>query len=117
MHLGNLMCCLLAWLSAKSKGGQVLLRIEDLDTQRCPRSYADAIVDDLAWLGLAADGPTPPVYQSDRSEIYQRYFDELSRRGLVYPCFAAAVSCTRPVRPPQRRAGHLRRDLPRPDAR
>ena len=89
MHLGNLMCCLLAWLSAKSKGGQVLLRIEDLDTQRCPRSYADAIVDDLAWLGLAADGPTPPVYQSDRSEIYQRYFDELSRRGLVYPCFCS----------------------------
>ena len=85
MHLGNLMCCLLAWLSAKSKGGQVLLRIEDLDTQRCPRRYADAIIDDLAWLGLAADGPTPPVYHSERSEIYQRYFDELSRRGLVYP--------------------------------
>ena len=55
MHLGNLMCCLLAWLSAKSKGGQVLLRIEDLDAQRCPRRYADAIIDDLAWLGLAAD--------------------------------------------------------------
>ena len=89
MHLGNLMCCLLAWLSAKSKGGQVLLRIEDLDTQRCPRRYADAIIDDLAWLGLAADGPTPPVYQSERSEIYQRYFDELSRRGLVYPCFCS----------------------------
>ena len=89
MHLGNLMCCLLAWLSAKSKGGQVLLRIEDLDAQRCPRRYADAIIDDLAWLGLAADGPTPPVYQSDRSEIYQRYFDELSRRGLVYPCFCS----------------------------
>ena len=48
MHLGNLMCCLLAWLSAKSKGGQVLLRIEDLDTQRCPRGYVDTIVDDLA---------------------------------------------------------------------
>ena len=46
-------------------------------------------MDDLAWLGLAADGPTPPVYQSDRSEIYQRYFDELSRRGLVYPCFCS----------------------------
>ena len=63
MHLGNLMCCLLAWLSAKSKGGQVLLRIEDLDTQRCPRVFADAIIDDLAWLGLAADGPQLPVYQ------------------------------------------------------
>ena len=43
------------------------------------------------WRGsaFAADGPTPPVYQSDRSEIYQRYFDELSRRGLVYPCFCS----------------------------
>ena len=73
MHLGNLMCCLLAWLSAKSKGGQVLLRIEDLDAVRCPRVYADAIQDDLAWLGLAADGPTLTVYQSERSEIYQQY--------------------------------------------
>ena len=43
MHLGNLMCCLLAWLSAKSKGGQVLLRIEDLDTQRCP------LAENLSW--------------------------------------------------------------------
>lgn len=89
MHLGNLMCCLLAWLSAKSKGGQVLLRIEDLDTMRCPRVYADAIVDDLAWLGLAADGPTPTVYQSERSEIYQQYYDILLKKGLVYPCFCS----------------------------
>ena len=89
MHLGNLMCCLLAWLSAKSKGGQVLLRIEDLDTMRCPRVYADAIVDDLAWLGLAADGPTPTVYQSERSEIYQQYYDVLLKKGLVYPCFCS----------------------------
>lgn len=89
MHLGNLLCCLLAWLSAKSKGGQVLLRIEDLDTQRCPRHFADAIMDDLAWLGLAADGPEPPVYQSERAEIYQHYYDMLDRRGLVYPCFCS----------------------------
>ena len=89
MHLGNLMCCLLAWLSAKSKGGQVLLRIEDLDTQRCPRVFADAIIDDLAWLGLAADGPQPPVYQSERAEIYQHYYDILACRGLVYPCFCS----------------------------
>ena len=89
MHLGNLMCCLLAWLSAKSKDGQVLLRIEDLDTQRCPRVFADAIIDDLAWLGLAADGPQLPVYQSERAEIYQRYYDILDRRGLVYPCFCS----------------------------
>ena len=89
MHLGNLMCCLLAWLSAKSKGGQVLLRIEDLDAARCPRVYADAIQDDLAWLGLAADGPTPTVYQSERSGIYQQYYDILLKKGLVYPCFCS----------------------------
>ena len=89
MHLGNLLCCLLAWLSAKSRGGQVLLRIEDLDTHRCPRVYADAIMEDLAWLGLTADGPEPPVYQSERSEIYQQYYDILARRGLVYPCFCS----------------------------
>ena len=89
MHLGNLCCCLLAWLSAKSKGGQVLLRIEDLDTLRCPRVFADAIVDDLAWLGLSADGPDPVPYQSERSELYQHYYDVLADRGLVYPCFCS----------------------------
>ena len=89
MHLGNLCCCLLAWLSAKSKGGQVLLRIEDLDTLRCPRVFADAIVDDLAWLGLSADGPDPVPYQSERSELYQHYYDILADRGLVYPCFCS----------------------------
>ena len=89
MHLGNLLCCLLAWLSAKSQGGQVLLRIEDLDTLRCPRVYADAIIDDLQWLGLAADGPEPPLYQSERSEIYQYYYNKLADRGLVYPCFCS----------------------------
>ena len=95
MHLGNLMCCLLAWLSAKSKGGQVLLRIEDLDTQRCPRVFADAIIDDLAWLGLAADeggrkgGPRGPYYQSERSAIYEEYYQKLVRKGLVYPCFCS----------------------------
>ena len=89
MHLGNLCCCLLAWLSAKSKGGQVLLRIEDLDTLRCPRVFADAIVDDLAWLGLSADGPDPVPYQSERSELYQHYYDVLADRGVVYPCFCS----------------------------
>ena len=95
MHLGNLCCCLLAWLSAKSKGGRVVLRIEDLDAQRCPRSFADLLESDLAWLGLSADeggsrgGPAGPYYQSERSEIYLRYYQSLARRGLVYPCFCS----------------------------
>ena len=58
MHLGNVLCCLLAWLSAKQQGGSVLLRIEDLDTARCPRRYAEQLMDDLLWLGLPWDeGP------------------------------------------------------------
>ena len=95
MHLGNLCCCLLAWLSAKSAGGRVVLRIEDLDAERCPRKFADLLETDLAWLGLAADeggakgGPAGPYYQSERSRIYQHYYDLLAAKGLVYPCFCS----------------------------
>ena len=95
MHLGNLCCCLLAWLSAKSKGGRVLLRIEDLDAARCPRRFADLLEQDLAWLGLSADeggsrgGPHAPYYQSERSEIYRHFYDILAAKGLLYPCFCS----------------------------
>ena len=51
LHLGNLACSLLAWLSAKSQGGRIVLRIEDLDAERCPRLYADLLEQDLDWLG------------------------------------------------------------------
>ena len=55
IHLGNILCCLLAWLSARQKGGKVLLRIEDLDTARCPRRYSEQMLEDLHWLGLDWD--------------------------------------------------------------
>ena len=96
MHLGNLCCCLLAWLSAKSRGGRVVLRIEDLDAARCPRTFADLLEADLAWLGLSADeggsrgGPHAPYYQSECAALYRRAFDRLAGQGLLYPCF-----CTR----------------------
>ena len=51
IHLGNIFCSLLAWLSAKQKAGQVVLRIEDLDIHRCPRKYSDQMEEDLRWLG------------------------------------------------------------------
>ena len=95
MHLGNLCCCLLAWLSAKSKGGRVLLRIEDLDAARCPRRFAGLLEQDLAWLGLSADeggsrgGAHAPYYQSERSEIYRHFYDILAAKGLLYPCFCS----------------------------
>ena len=55
MHLGNAFSCLLAWLSARSAGGRIILRHEDLDPARCRREYADRIEDDLRWLGLDWD--------------------------------------------------------------
>ena len=95
LHLGNLACSLLAWLSARSQGGRIVLRIEDLDAERCPRKYADALEEDLRWLGLVWDeggssgGPNGPYYQSERSAIYEEYYQKLVRKGLVYPCFCS----------------------------
>lgn len=96
IHLGNILCCLLAWLSVRQQGGEVVLRIEDLDTARCPRRYADQMEEDLRWLGLDWDqgpvvgGPEESYYQSERTELYQAALEKLEEKGLVYPCF-----CTR----------------------
>ena len=98
MHLGNVLCALLSWLSARSQNGGYVLRIEDLDPDRCPRSYADLIEDDLIWLGLDWDaggskgGPDGSYYQSERTEIYQHYFDLLEQKGLIYPCFCSRAA-------------------------
>jgi glutamyl-tRNA synthetase len=95
LHLGNLACSLLAWLSAKSRGGRIVLRIEDLDAERCPRRYADQLEADLAWLGLtwdeggSAGGPNGPYYQSECAEIYTKSYNDLRDKNLVYPCFCS----------------------------
>ena len=88
MHLGNVFCALLSWLSAKSQGGEWVLRIEDLDPQRSREEYALQLMDDLQWLGLPWDGE--PVWQSQRGHIYEEYLRHLTEMGLTYPCH-----CTR----------------------
>ena len=96
IHLGNILCCLLAWLSARQKGGRIILRIEDLDTARCRPAYARQMMEDLRWLGLAWDegpeagGANGPYYQSERADLYRAALKKLEGKGLVYPCF-----CTR----------------------
>ena len=60
MHLGNAFAYLMAWLSARSEGGEVVLRMEDLDTLRCTEEYAGGIRQDLRWLGLEWDRESPP---------------------------------------------------------
>ena len=88
MHLGNVFAALVAWLSVRKQKGQMVLRMEDLDTQRTSSTYADILMDDLAWLGLDFDIITPP--QSTRTEVYDRYFAMLQEKNLLYPCY-----CTR----------------------
>ena len=88
MHLGNVMCALLSWLSAKSKGGTWVLRIEDLDPDRSRRQFADRLMSDLEWLGLTWD--EGPYFQSERHERYAAALERLCAMDLVYPCF-----CTR----------------------
>lgn len=95
MHLGNIFCALLAWLSARSQNGNMLLRIEDLDTSRCTAEKASVLIDDLLWLGLDWDFGAQPqaapgeFYQSRRSGIYKNFFDKLAAQNLVYPCFCS----------------------------
>ena len=88
MHLGNVFAALLSWLSPKSKGGSWILRMEDLDTLRTKEEYAELLRDDLRWLGLCWDEETEA--QSRRSAVYDRYFEELREKNLLFPCY-----CTR----------------------
>ncbi|MBP5366947.1 MAG: tRNA glutamyl-Q(34) synthetase GluQRS [Bacteroidales bacterium] len=87
MHLGNVYAALMSWLYARAQGGRWLIRIEDLDAVRCPRQYADEIIDDLHWLGLDSDGEI--LYQSERADIYLQEFNKLKAQGLVYDCFCS----------------------------
>ncbi len=94
MHLGNLFAALLAWLDVRSLGGEMVLRMEDLDPQRCKPAYLPQLAQDLLWLGLDWDTgwqPGDTAYtQSHRTAVYQTAFHRLEEQGLVYPCF-----CTR----------------------
>ena len=88
MHLGNVFAALIAWLSVRSRNGTLVLRMEDLDTQRTSDDFAQILRSDLLWLGLNWDEETPP--QSQRTAVYDRYFEKLMEEGLLYPCY-----CTR----------------------
>ena len=88
MHLGNVFAAMLGWLSVRSRDGEMVLRMEDLDTQRTSPEYAQVLRQDLMWLGLGWDRETPP--QSQRSRVYDAYFQKLEDLGLLYPCY-----CTR----------------------
>jgi glutamyl-Q tRNA(Asp) synthetase len=88
LHLGHAHAALFAWVCARGAGGRFLLRIEDIDRARCRPEFADAILEDLAWLGLDWDGPVRR--QSRHFADYRSRLERLEAEGLIYPCF-----CTR----------------------
>ena len=104
MHIGNIYAMLGAWLSARSRGDGMLLRIEDIDEPRVVPGAAELMMDDLRWLGLDWDGE--PVYQSARHGLYEEALRCLERLTvddaygsakarnsasipLIYPCFCS----------------------------
>ena len=88
MHAGNIFAALVAWLVAKSQGGRMVLRVEDLDRERSKPRFVSDVQRDFESLGLTWD--EGPYLQHDRDEAYRAAFDALAGRNLVYPCF-----CTR----------------------
>ncbi len=95
MHLGNVFCALMSWLFAKSAGGEIVLRIEDLDTARCRPEYTAQLLDDLRFLGLTFDegegigGNHTPYRQSLRSNFYEDCLQKLQDAGEIYPCYCS----------------------------
>ena len=88
MHLGHAYAAIFAWRAARERNGRFLLRIEDIDRDRCRPEFEAAILEDLDWLGLDWDGQ--PRRQSDNMADYKRALDKLFSLDLLYPCF-----CTR----------------------
>ncbi len=92
MHLGNIFTALLVWLDIRKQGGELILRIEDLDRERCRLEYISQIVDDFTWLGLDwdkgyFDHDSTDYLQSRRTERYEKALHVLSRKEFIYPCY------------------------------
>lgn len=95
LHLGHAHAALFAHRAAREAGGRFLLRLEDIDATRCRPEFAGAILEDLAWLGLAWDGDVR--VQSAHLPEYRAVLDALAARGLLYPCFCTRAEIAREV--------------------
>jgi glutamyl-Q tRNA(Asp) synthetase len=95
LHLGHAHAALTAWRAAREAGGRFLLRIEDIDPTRCRPDFTDAILQDLAWLGLDWDGEVR--VQSRHLADFRAVLDALAARGLLYPCFCTRADIAREI--------------------
>jgi glutamyl-tRNA synthetase len=103
LHIGNARPALFNWLVALRMGGRFVLRFDDTDRERSTAGFADAIVEDLAWLGIH---PHVAVRQSDRIALYDEAAARLKAMGRLYPCYESADELDR------RRKRQLARGLP-----
>lgn len=87
LHLGHAHSALAGWRAARAVGGRFLLRIEDIDSDRCRPAFAAAILEDLHWLGL--DWDEPVRRQSEHREDYRNALARLEELGVLYPCFCS----------------------------
>ncbi|MFM2278425.1 MAG: glutamyl-Q tRNA(Asp) synthetase [Pseudomonadota bacterium] len=90
LHLGHAYSALMNQDMARKAGGRMLLRIEDIDPQRCRPEFESQIYDDLEWLGL--DWEKPVRRQSDHIADYRAALEQLAERKLVYPSFLSRAS-------------------------
>src|SRR5712671_2944455 len=95
LHLGHAYSALLNTDLARRAGGRLLLRIEDIDTTRCRPEFEAAIVEDLAWLGIAWE--TPVRRQSEHLDVYLDALNKLAAQGLVYPSFESRAKIAKLV--------------------
>lgn len=84
LHFGSLVCAFTSFLMAKRNNGQWLLRIEDIDLERCDSIHAQSILHSLENHGLYWD--TEVVYQTNRQDIYEQYLQRLNQSGFLYGC-------------------------------
>ena len=87
LHLGHAFSALATWGAASALGGTALLRIEDIDAERCKPEFTTAVFEDLHWLGL--HWPEPVMLQSGRMDVYAAAGNQLRDQHLLYPCFCS----------------------------
>ncbi len=95
LHVGHAITFWQAQERARAAGGELVLRIEDLDPHRCRAEFREAMAEDLQWFGICWDagpdvgGPHAPYVQSERTARYRAAWDELRARGFIYPCLCS----------------------------
>ena len=99
LHLGHAYSAALAWRSARFRDGQFLLRIEDIDVERCRAEFEQAIYEDLAWLGIS--WACPVMRQSERSSAYAAALEKLIDLGICYPCGCSRKDILQSLSAPQ----------------